>query len=349
MRGDQLIGSISQMVCGIALTTMLALFSANAQAAERLYVEAHKSKEIYVIDANTFKEVAKIDVGFPIDDVVGSHDGKMVFGNASIPNGNPIGQPDAGMVYGISTATNQILWWCSIPGMPQHLTVSQDDKRLYVVALDKNYLYVVDTASGRIVDTWYGVMGNHGTELSPDGKHLYVGNFFTRAIYAYDTATGQVDRTYQARESIRPFKMDQGEKHIYYQLSNFHGFEVQDLETGKITNVVDLPKLAPNQHADANGTVDHGLAITPDGKTLLAAGSMADYVAFYSLPDLKFLGTVPVGKAPNWIRVRADSKIAFTGNPGSNDVSVIDIPQMKEITRVPAGLRPARFDIVDVR
>jgi DNA-binding beta-propeller fold protein YncE len=332
-----------------ASAVMVALTLPPASAAERLYVEAHQSKDIHVIDATTFETIGKIDVGFQTDDVVGSHDGRMVFGNGAVPNANPVGQADAGVVYGISTATNKILWWAAIPGLPQHLTVSRDDRRLYVPALDKNHIYVVDTATGRIVDTWFGVMGNHGTELSRDGKRLYVGNFFTRVIYAYDTATGQVAKIYRAREAIRVFKLDPDEKRIYYQLSNFHGFEVQDLETGQLQKVVDLPKLAAGQGADANGTVDHGLAITPDGKTLLACGSAAGYVAIYSMQDLKLLATVPVGGSPNWIRVRSDSKVAFIGNPGTNSVSVIDIGQAKEIKRIPAGLKPARLDLVDVK
>src|ERR1700722_10164471 len=157
--GSKPIGSNKSL---IVLAVMVTLALRPASAAELLYVEAHQSKDIQIIDATTFKTLGKIDIGFPTDDVVGSHDGRMVFGNGGIPNGNPIGQPDAGVVYGISTATNKIVWWAAIPGMPQHLTVSLDDRRLYVPALDKNYIYVVDTATGRIVDTWFSVMGNHG-------------------------------------------------------------------------------------------------------------------------------------------------------------------------------------------
>ena len=72
-------------------------------------------------------------------------------------------------------------------------------------------------------------------------------------------------------------------------------------------------------------------------------------MAVYAFPDLKFLGTVAVGQDPNWIRVRADSKVAFICNRGSNDIAVLDLDTMKVIKRIPAGTRPARFDIVDVK
>jgi DNA-binding beta-propeller fold protein YncE len=332
-----------------ALFVLALSVSAPSFAKELVYIEARQSKDIHIFDATTFQSLGKIDVGFPVDDVVGSHDGKMVFGNASIPNGNPVGFPDEGVVYAISTATNKILWWCSIPGTPQHLAVSPDNKKLYVPSLNMNHIYIVDTATGRIIETWPTIFGNHGSELSEDGKRLYTGNILLNRIDIYDTGTGQLIKIIRTRDGVRPFKFDKDEKLIYYQLSNLHGFEIRDIQSGNLVKAIDLPKLPADAEADVNGTLNHGISITPDGKKLLAAGSVANYVAVYSMPDLKYLGKIAVGKDPNWIRVRADSKVAFTGNRGSNDMSVIDIDQMKELARLPAGTRPERLAIVDVK
>ena len=333
------------------LSGLFALFLVNstAYAKELLYIEARQSKEIHIVDAATFEHLGKIDVGFPTDDVIGSPDGKMVYGNGFIPNGNPVGFSDTGVVYGISTATNKIIWWGSIPGTPQHLAVSPDGKRLYVPSLSMNHIYVIDTATGRTIDTIPSIIGNHGTELSKDGKRLYIGNALLHRLDIYDTENGQIIKIMPTREGVRPFKFDGDEKRVYYQLSNFQGFEVRDIETGELVKTVNLPKLAPGLKADSFGTVNHGLALTPDGKKLVAAASLEGYVAMYSLPDLKLLGTVPVGEDPNWIRIRADSKIAFVSNRGSNDISAVDLDKMKEVVRIPAGTRPERFDIVDVK
>ena len=336
-------------IMGCAVMILPVLLIRPAPARELLYIEAEISKDIHIVDARTLDKVGRIEIGQPTDDIVGSPDGRFAYGNAMIPSGNPIGMPEAGIAYCISTATNKILWTVAIPGMPQHLTVSKDGKRLFVPALDKNYLYVVDTAAGRIVDTWFGALGNHGSELSSDGRHLYLGSYYQNRIYVYDTATGQVIKTYVTRDAVRPFKMDREEKRIYYQLSNLHGFEVRDIESGRLERVVDLPQLPPQVHADMYGTLDHGMAITPDGKKLIAAGSAGGYVAVYGLPDLKLLGTVPVGEDANWIRVRGDSKVAFVTNRASNDLSVVDLDALKEISRIPVGTKPARFDIIDVK
>jgi YVTN family beta-propeller protein len=332
-------------VIGWAALCLAASLLQPAYGKELLYIEAAQSKDIHILDAHSLEEIGRVDIGASTDDIIGSPDGRFAFGNADIPGG----YPDAGLVYCISTATNKILWKIATQGMPQHLTVSKDGRRLFVPTYDRSDIYVVDTATGRITQTWAGALGDHGSELSSDGKHLYVGSMGTNRIYVYDTESGQIVRTYPTRDAVRPFKIDREEKRIYYQLSNFHGFEARNLETGNVERVVNLPKLPAGVHAGAYGTVDHGLAITPDGRMIIAAGSVAGYVAVYDLPGLELLGTIPVGKDANWIRVRADSKVAFVTNRGSNDLSVIDLVTLREIKRVAVGSKPARFDILDVK
>jgi len=148
---------------------------------------------------------------------------------------------------------------------------------------------------------------------------------------------------------VRPLVLDPDESHVIYQLSCFHGFKVRDLKTGAIASV-DLPALPPGtQMPDAYPfTVNHGLAVTPDGTKLLAAGSIGGYVAVYALPQYRLLGTIKVGDDPNWIVVRADSRIAFVTNRGSGTLSVLDLQNLKEIKQIPVGKMPQRLSMIDV-
>jgi hypothetical protein len=84
--------------------------------------------------------------------------------------------------------------------------------------------------------------------------------------------------------------LDPDEKHIIYQLDQFHGFKVRDVATGEITKSVELPPLPSNIKLPDSYpyTVDHGLGVTPDGTKLLAAASLAGYVAVYALPTIGF-------------------------------------------------------------
>jgi len=91
------------------------------------------------------------------------------------------------------------------------------------------------------------------------------------------------------------------------------------------------------------------LRITRDGRFLIANGSIADIAAIYTLPDLKLVATVPVGRDPNWIALAPDGSRAYVSNRGSDDVSVIDLGAHKEIARIKVGKYPQRLTAVAVR
>ncbi|MHB8529661.1 MAG: YncE family protein [Caulobacteraceae bacterium] len=318
---------------------------------EFVYIQATGTKNIYVIDATTFQVVREIPIGDLTDDVIGSPDGKLAFANAQIALGSPLSptNSEAGKVMAISTATGKILWSTYVDGVPNHLAVDPSGSRVFVPLFNRDWLLVLDAHSGRVIDRWYSVIGNHGLEMSRDGRRLYVGNMITDAIWVYDTASGRVVHVLQAGEAVRPLKLDPDETHIVYQLSRFHGFKVRDLKTGDIRSV-DLPALPPGAPWPKAFpfTVDHGLAFTPDHRKLLANGSIGGYVAVYSVPDYRLLGTIKIGDDSNWIAVRADSKIAFISNRGSNTLSVVDLDAMKEIKQIPVGKVPQRLSIIDV-
>src|SRR5579864_8284401 len=331
------------------LLIALALGCAPAAAAhEYLYVQATMTKDIWVVDAATFQVDGHIPIGDYTDDVIGSPDGRLAFANAQISSGNPLGWEanDAGKIMAIDTASDRIVWSTFVDGSPHHLAVSPDGTRLYVPLFDRAYLLVLDAHTGQQIGRWYSTLGNH----SRDGSRLYVGNMLGDLIWVYDTATGKVVKAMRTGAAVRPLRLDPQNTHIIYQLSRLHGFKVRDVATGEVTQTVNLPAL-PSTITPPDAypyTLDHGLAVTPDGTRVLAAGSIAGYVAVYRLPDYALIGTIKVGDDPNWIAVRADSKVAFVSNRGSNTVSVLDLEHMTELRQIPIGKLPQRLSVIDV-
>ncbi len=237
------------------------------------------------------------------------------------------------------------------PSMPQ-----PGHDYVYVQATMTKDIFVVDAETfdiaGHIAvgDRWHTALGNHCLKINGDGTKLYVGNMSSDLIWIYDARTGKILKRMPAGEAVRPLQLDGDETHLIYQLSRFHGFKVRDVLTGEVTQSVDLPKLPPEIHMPDSYpyNVDHGLAVTPDHTKLLAAGSIAGYVAVYSLPKYELLGTIRVGEDPNWIDVRGDSKFAFVSNRGSNTLSVLDLTSLKEIKQIPLGKMPARLSVIHV-
>ncbi|MBC7546061.1 MAG: YncE family protein [Candidatus Sericytochromatia bacterium] len=86
------------------------------------------------------------------------------------------------------------------------------------------------------------------------------------------------------------------------------------------------------------------LAITDSGLVAAIGNAASNTITLTSIPGNQTT-TFAGGQTPTDVVVRADGKVAFMTNAGSNDVSVIDIDivNRKEITRVPVGKRPVHI------
>jgi YVTN family beta-propeller protein len=60
------------------------------------------------------------------------------------------------------------------------------------------------------------------------------------------------------------------------------------------------------------------------------------------MPDLKLMGSVPVGEDPDWLTFTPDSKSVYVACAGSNWVNVIDVKSIKSVTKIPVGQVPKR-------
>ena len=351
MRGPTALAVLFVLSCAVTLVPPALAGDATRSGHEYVYVQATMTKDLFIVDATSFKVAGHVPLGDYSYDVVGSPDGKLAYVASQISAGSPLGWQvnEAGKVVALSTASDSEVWSTSIDGSPHHMTVDPKGNRLYLAVFNRNYLYVLDAKTGAILQRWYSTLGNHGVIVSNDGSRLFVGNMLNDNIWVYDTANGHVVDVLRAGEAVRPLVLDPNETHVVYQLSRFHGFKVRDLKSGAITSI-DLPPLpAGTQMPDAYPfTVNHGLAVTPDGTKLLAAGSIGGYVAVYGLPGYRLLGTIKVGDDPNWIVVRADSKVAFVTNRGSGTLSVLDLTALKEVKQIQVGKMPQRLSMIDV-
>ncbi len=335
----------------IACLIVLSGLSSIGRAAEFVYLENTESGDISVIDIPDHQVVSTIKVGTYLDDVVASHDGKVLYTNRTdglrLP-GSHAGETSE--IIAISTDTEKILWRAPINGWAHHLTLSQDDRLLFVPLFDRVWMEIVDTQQQKVVDRIAVGYGGHGTRLSPDGKRLYVGSMFLDVLNVVDVDKRRLIKRLPFADAVRPFTFTRDEKTLYVQLSRLHGFQVVDLTNDSIVREVLLPPLAngvalPKFYPH---TYNHGLEISPDEKLLLAAGSVAGYVCAYRLPDLALLTTIPVGEEPNWIVFNKDGSYAYVSNRKSDTLSVISIRDLKVIKQIPVGKYPQRMRVVDV-
>ena len=232
---------------------------------------------------------------------------------------------------------------------PNNVAVSKDGKRVYAaIVAGAGAVDVIDTGSLSRVKSIRTEGGIHNVYVTPDGRFVVAGSIPGRKITVIDQATEEILWTAPTEDGVRPMAFDTNAdgstKRIFAQLSNFNGFVTIDFATHKAVDKIKLPDVSAAERVTEGlqGAPAHGLAITPDGKTLCVLSKMNSRIYFYSLPDLKLQGEAKVGHHPDWVTLTPDGKRAYVANAGSNSVSVIDIATRKEITQIPVGQVPKR-------
>ena len=238
----------------------------------------------------------------------------------------------------------------SIPltGHPNNISISKDGKRVYVsISAAPGAVDVIDTASLTRAKSIPVKGAVHNTYTTPDGNFVVSGSIASKTITVIDQKTEEPVWSLTMDLGIRPMAFasnpDGSTKWIFVQLSALNGFAVVDFATHKEVNRINLPALPPGKAPfPVGGNESHGMAVTSDGKTLVVNSRLNSSVYFYSIPDLKLVGSTEVGKSPDWVTLTPDGKTAYVANAASNSVSVVDIKSMKEVTRIPVGEVPKR-------
>ena len=235
-----------------------------------------------------------------------------------------------------------------LTGHPNNIAISKDGRRVYVsIARRPGAVDVIDTASLEKVKSIPVNGAVHNTYVTPDGKFVVSGSIPSKTITVIDAQTEEPVWSLTMDLGIRPLAFsanpDGSTKWIFVQLSDFNGFAVVDFATHKEVNRITNPPLPPGKQPFlVGGNASHGMAVTADQKTLVINSGHNSSLYVYSLPDLKVVGGIEVGKAPDWVTLTPDGKTAYVANAASNSVSVVDIKAMKEVARIPVGQVPKR-------
>ena len=248
----------------------------------------------------------------------------------------------------VDTKTLKVTKSIHLSGHPNNIAISKDGRRVYVsIVVAPGAVDVIDTTSQEKVKTIPVKGAVHNTYVTPDGKFVVSGSIQSKTITVIDQKTEEPVWSLTMDRGIRPMTFaanpDGSTKWIFVQLSSLNGFAIVDFATHKEINRINLPALPPGKAPFLEGgSESHGMAVTADGKTLVVNSRLNSSIYFYSLPDLKLVGSTEVGHSPDWVTLTPDGKTAYVANAASNSVSVVDIKAMKEITRIPVGEVPKR-------
>lgn len=267
-----------------------------------------------------------------------------------------------GDVSAFDLTSGRQLWKVPISGVrSDHMTISEDGRRLYVSALTDDRVHVIDTAQRAIVASFGSGQWPHDNHLGHDGKLLYngsIGNIVTPRetreappaqpyrLTIVDAQTLAPVDSHVFDRGIRPYTLTHDGRRMYAQLSEFHGVIEYGLPERRILRSRELP-------VDAGVTEDdydfeaphHGLALTPDERTLCLAGRASDYVALVSTKTFEPTAIIDVDDAPGWTAIGTDGRHCFVANTRADTLSVISIAGRREVKRVRMGDGPKQIEV----
>jgi len=178
---------------------------------------------------------------------------------------------------------NRVLWHRSFSTGSDSLAITPNGHTLYVPEGERtmgDLWYVVDAHTGRVTARIHAAPGPHNTIVSPDGKTVYFGPRNSRYLVVASTKTNEVvERVGPLKPGVRPFTIDEARRLAYTTATGFLGFQVSSLRTRRVLYTVPID--FPWRHS--LGTPSHGIALTPDGRTLAVIDVPNSYVHVFDV------------------------------------------------------------------
>jgi lysophospholipase L1-like esterase/DNA-binding beta-propeller fold protein YncE len=275
-----------------------------------------------------------------------------------------------GDIVAFDIASGRLLWRRSLnTGRADHMTLTPDGRSLFVSALLDNRVYKVAAATGELTGHLMTGVYPHDNKVSRDGRRLYntsIGPLSSlprqagapplaqTPVNAFQLTIADAGRLrtrdrIRLDNGIRPWQFTPDEKGLYAQLSNQHAVVAYNLAARKVVKRLELPVKPGVTVADWDFEAPHhGLALTPDGKTLCLAGRASDYAALVRAPALSLIATIPVGDAPGWAETADNGRLCLIANTRSDDLSIISIAERREILRLPMGDGPKHITVARI-
>ena len=327
-----------------------------------VYVAAESDDTVHLVrfGPNGGEVVKTVTVGAFATETEGPHgirvspDGRYWY--VSIAHGLPYGS-----VFKYDTVDNISVSDVRVGLFPATMDISSSTGLMFVANfnlhgdMEPSNVSVIDTVSMlEIAQIEQGMMP-HGSRTSPDGKFHYSVGMMDDSLYEIDVMNLKVGRTLQLTiDDQQPEQMPRDghstavvkptwaqphptQPFVYVALQGVDQIAEVSLEDWKITRRFHTQKGPYN------------LAISPDGKLLLATCKPDNSTAIWDLETGKELASVPSSRRiTHGVTVSPDNRLAFVTVEGVADdpgtVDVIDLKSFKTLESIDVGKQASGID-----
>lgn len=219
-----------------------------------------------------------------------------------------------------------------------HVALTPDSSYAIVASQEKGIIYKINTATFEVeksVATKKGD-GPHGLRISPDGRTAYIAMLSGKSMGVLDMPSFSL-RDIPLKGAVVQTGVTPDGKYALASVYDAKSLAVYDIASAKLS-YIDLPK-------EAKGPVQ--IYPTPDSRFVFVADQgfyfdqpIGDTVYKVDLKEMKVTQAIKGGSAPHGVVVSRDGKFVYVTNLKSDDVSVIDTAQGKEVAKIKVGTAP---------
>jgi DNA-binding beta-propeller fold protein YncE len=307
-----------RLVCRLGCL-LLGAFLANAAERHYLYV-AEPGIRNYVEYGGIGVLVFDIDNGYkfvkriPTWEVAPGKEPENVKGIAASAATGRLYVTTFNRMLALDIATGKKIWDHAYAGGCDRMAISPDGKVLYVPSFEGAFWNVVNGNTGDVIAKIEPRSGSHNTIFSLDGSRVYLAGLKSTFLSVADAKSHTVIKTVGPfSKPIRPFTVNGRGTLVFVNVNDLAGFEVGDLETGKVLHRVEFQNYRPGP-LKRHGCPSHGIALTPDERELWVVDGANNSVHVFDATVMppRETGSISLRDFPGWISFSIDGRQAYS-------------------------------------
>jgi DNA-binding beta-propeller fold protein YncE len=213
----------------------------------------------------------------------------------------------------IHLRTDALLWSHTYEAGCDRMSITPDGATIYLPSFEGPLWYVVDAATGDEIARVVTNSGAHNTICGPSGTHAYLAGLRSPLLRVADTRSRTVVREVGPFSNvIRPFTIDGAERRCFVNVNELLGFEVGDLQSGKMLHRVEVPKFTKGP-VKRHGCPSHGIAMTPDEREVWVSDGANSRVHMFdgTVMPPRYVQSIVLRDQPGWITLTIDGTLAI--------------------------------------
>jgi len=310
--------------------------SGAAEQQRKLYVANTSGETLSLIDLEAQKLIREIPIGNHPHGLALSPDSRTIY--CSVESERKIKFLD--------TSTDQVVASVATTGVPNQLAATPDGRWLYVAINDKGTADVIDVRERRVLRSLEIGTRPHNCYCPSGATYMYVTSIGDHLVKQFDFAHDHsLKQTVRFDGPVRPLCVTRDDKKLFVALEKLHGFAWADLTEGKQLGRIEQPLPPPEKRSKFAYMNTHGLELRPGDRELWVTSFIGNGLMIYDITaeEPRYVTTVAVGDAPNWLTFSPDGKYAYSANAGSNSVTIVDCDKRIALKEIKVGPVPKRL------